>query len=281
MNVGTAFSSATESRISTKTTPAAGAPCQARRIHFVARLGGKLVSQRGATSAPPTYLDHDCPSLLRFFAVHIQRLDAGVNDERGRRLGKALVPSDPLLPRGCPRRFLRMNKPLAFILASFSWITLSMHAAELKHDIEYGRAGDETLLLDAHIPDGDGLHPVAILVHGGGWSRGDKSGLDEPTKGADITPWFAPLNNAGFTWFSINYRLAPVHRWPAGFEDVQTAIRWVKQHAPEYKGDPERIALLGYSAGGHLVTLAGTHAAPDTKVQAVVAFAPQSHSNSK
>jgi alpha-L-fucosidase 2 len=166
-----------------------------------------------------------------------------------------------------------MNKPLAFILAFFSWITVSMHAAELKRDIEYGRAGEERLLLDAHIPDGEGLHPVAILVHGGGWSRGDKSGLDEPTKGADITAWFGPLNNAGFTWFSINYRLAPAHRWPAGFEDVQCAIRWVKAHAAEFKGDPHRIALFGHSSGGHYVCLAGMLADETTRVQAVVSFA--------
>ena len=77
-----------------------------------------------------------------------------------------------------------------------------------------------------------------------------------------------------FTWFTIDYRLAPTNRWPACFEDVQTAIRWVKQHAPEFKGDPERIALIGYSAGGHLVTLAGTRTNADTRVQAIVGFAP-------
>ena len=55
---------------------------------------------------------------------------------------------------------------------------------------------------------------------------------------------------------------------------MQTAIRWVKKHATEFKGDPDRIALMGYSAGGHLVTLAGTEANPDTRVQAVVALAP-------
>jgi acetyl esterase/lipase len=55
---------------------------------------------------------------------------------------------------------------------------------------------------------------------------------------------------------------------------VQTAIRWVKQHAPEYKGDPNRIALIGYSAGGQLVCLAVTDSESDTRVQAVVGFAP-------
>lgn len=167
-----------------------------------------------------------------------------------------------------------MHKTLAFLFACAAWIPLSIRAAETQRDIEYGRAGEERLLLDAHIPDGDGLHPVAILVHGGGWSRGDKSGLDEPSKGADITPWFGILSDAGFTWFSINYRLAPTHRWPAGFEDVQAAIRWVKAHAAEFKGDPHRIALFGHSSGGHYVCLAATDDDESTRVQAIVGVAP-------
>jgi alpha-L-fucosidase 2 len=89
----------------------------------------------------------------------------------------------------------------------------------------------------------------------------------------DIVPVFAPVST-NFTWFTISYRLAPTNHWPACYEDVQTAIRWVKKHAAEFKGDPDRIALLGYSAGGHLVTLAGTRAEADTRVQAVAAFAP-------
>ncbi len=146
------------------------------------------------------------------------------------------------------------------------------HDAKITN-IEYGMAGGEKLLLDASVPAGDGPFPVAILVHGGGWGNGDKAGTDKPGA-ADITPWFAPLTAAKFTWFSINYRLAPKNRWPASFEDVQTAIRWVKAHAAEYKGDPKRIVLFGHSAGGHLVCLAAVRADESTRVQAVVGFAP-------
>jgi alpha-L-fucosidase 2 len=152
--------------------------------------------------------------------------------------------------------------------------SLARGEARLLTDIEYGRAGGERLRLDASVPEGAGPFPVAILVHGGGWSAGDKRGTDKPGSSADISPWFAPLTAAKFTWFSINYRLAPAHRWPACFEDVQTAIRWVKAHAAEYRGDPRRIALFGHSAGGHLVCLAGVLAPDDTRVQAVVGFAP-------
>lgn len=144
----------------------------------------------------------------------------------------------------------------------------------LHPDIEYGQAAGVSLKLDVAVPAGEGSFPVAILVHGGGWSSGDKSGSDKPGNGADIMPWFAPLTAAKFTWFSINYRHAPAHRWPACLEDVQTAIRWVKAHAAEFKGDPSRIVLFGHSAGGHLVCLAAVLAGDNTRVQAVVGFAP-------
>lgn len=138
-------------------------------------------------------------------------------------------------------------------------------AAYWQRDVPYGEAAGQKLLLDAFVPAGEGTFPVVLIVHGGGWMAGDKA--------ADIVPVFAPVAT-NFTLFSINYRLAPTNRWPACFEDVQTAIRWVKKHAPEFKGDPQRLALLGYSAGGHLVTLAGVRAQPDTQVQAIAAFAP-------
>jgi len=169
----------------------------------------------------------------------------------------------------------RKTKPIAALALLAAWVGVGPVAgAELKKDVEYGRAGDERLLLDASVPDGAGPFPIAILVHGGGWSSGDKSGSEKPGNGADISPWFAPLTTANFTWFSINYRLAPKHRWPACFEDVQTAIRWVKTHAREFKGDAHRIALFGHSAGGQLACLAGTLDAADVRVQAVVGFAP-------
>jgi alpha-L-fucosidase 2 len=137
--------------------------------------------------------------------------------------------------------------------------------AATRRNIGYGEADGEKLLLDVHVPAGEGKFPVALIVHGGGWMTGDKE--------TDIVPVFAPVAT-NFTWFTINYRLAPESRWPACYEDVSTAIRWVKQHAAEFKGDPDRIALLGYSAGGQLATLAGTHATPGLEVQAVVGFAP-------
>lgn len=131
-------------------------------------------------------------------------------------------------------------------------------------DLEYATAGGESLKLDACIPTGKGPFPTAILVHGGGWSGGDKTG--------GVDPLFEPLTKAGIAWFSINYRLAPKHRYPAGIEDLETAIRWVKSHAREYNVDTNRIVLSGESAGGHMVAMVAVRAKDDTSVNGVIPF---------
>ena len=142
-------------------------------------------------------------------------------------------------------------------------------AASFQADIEYGVAGGESLRLDACVPNGPGPFPAVILVHGGGWNAGDKSG--GPSKGY-MAPMHNPLTRGGFAWFSINYRLAPKYRYPADVEDVETAIRWVKAHAAEYRVDPQRLALSGESAGAHLIAMAAVRATDTTRVAAVVPF---------
>jgi acetyl esterase len=119
----------------------------------------------------------------------------------------------------------------------------------VQKDISYGSAEGQDLLLDAYLPSGEGTHPAVILIHSGGWAAGDKSQF------APIGPEFA---KAGFAAFAISYRLAPQFHWPAPFQDCQTAVEWVRQHASEYGVDPRRIGTLGTSAGGELAALLGT-----------------------
>jgi len=154
-----------------------------------------------------------------------------------------------------------------YLILSHVFLCLSFLRAEtLIRDLCYGEAGGEVLKLDACVPEGAGPFPVAILVHGGGWSGGDKA--------TDITPWFKALTEGRYLWFSINYRLAPKHRWPACSDDVALALRWIKAHAASYGGDPSRVALLGYSAGGHLAFYNAATGGDDLKVQALVGYAP-------
>jgi alpha-L-fucosidase 2 len=136
-------------------------------------------------------------------------------------------------------------------------------AADYK-DVEFGHPGKDALLMDLHVPDGQGPFPAAILVHGGGFDAGSRA--------TNVRPLFEPLANAGFAWFSIDYRLAPEAHYQEAVADVNSAIRWVKAHAKEYRVDAGRIVVIGESAGGFLVNYVGTHQTPETRVQAVVDF---------
>ena len=110
------------------------------------------------------------------------------------------------------------------------------------------------LMLDFYAPAGVDLAgepaPAVIVVHGGGWSKGDKG------ETARANRWLA---NRGFAVFDIQYRLAPQPNWRTATGDVKCAVGWVKeraQAATRIAIDPERVALLGRSAGGHLALLA-------------------------
>lgn len=128
--------------------------------------------------------------------------------------------------------------------------------------VEYARPAGHPLMLDLHVPDGPGPFPAAILVHGGGFDGGSRA--------TNMAPTFQPLADAGFAWFSIDYRMAPEFRFPEAREDVDTAVKWVKANAPTYNVDPAKIVLAGESAGGFLVNYAAAHETPATRVAAVV-----------
>jgi acetyl esterase len=134
--------------------------------------------------------------------------------------------------------------------------------AETKSDVEFVRRGDTPLTLDAWVPDGPGPFPAVIIVHGGGFVRGDKQTY--------VKPLFPVLTDAGFAWFTINYRLAPGNRFPDPVHDVEDAVRWVMRNAREYKVDPKRVALIGESAGGHLVSWVAVTSAKQLGLRAVV-----------
>src|SRR4051812_21468440 len=93
--------------------------------------------------------------------------------------------------------------------------TTAPAAGALKTDIEFAKVDGASLTLDAFVPEGPGPFRSCVLVHGGGFVRGDKQTY--------IKPLFAPLSSARFAWFTINYRLAPAHRWPACADDVEMA----------------------------------------------------------
>lgn len=116
----------------------------------------------------------------------------------------------------------------------------------IQRDVMYGEVAGTELRLDLFFPRTRkaGPWPLIVVVHGGGWSEGDKQGFD------------LPQARRKYLVASINYRMFPAFRFPAMIEDVKLAIRHLRAHAAEYNLDPRRIAILGHSAGGHLAALA-------------------------
>jgi alpha-L-fucosidase 2 len=121
---------------------------------------------------------------------------------------------------------------------------------EILRDLVYASPAGVALRLDAYLQRGPGPHPAVIYVHGGGWTRGSKA------RGAEsfLMPHTA---DAGYAIFSIEYRLAPEHPYPAAPDDVRTAIRFVQANGARFRVDAMRLAIAGASAGGHLVSLVG------------------------
>ncbi|MDQ2840780.1 MAG: alpha/beta hydrolase [Acidobacteriota bacterium] len=135
---------------------------------------------------------------------------------------------------------------------------------ELKRDVEYTQVDGIGLQMDASIPKDVARAPAAIIVHGGGWVRGDRR--------SEVEPLFQPLNDAGFAWFSIDYRLVNnVAQFGYGIDDVESAVRFIKAHAAEFHIDGARLALIGESAGGQLAAMAALRLPPGS-VKAVVAL---------
>jgi acetyl esterase/lipase len=145
---------------------------------------------------------------------------------------------------------LTLGRPSFIPDAGISTRVLQSAAVRVEKDMEYGRAGGESLKLDLYLPAEDraALRPGIVFIHGGGWSGGDKSEF------ADMAREMA---GRGYVAVSVNYRLAPKYRFPANVEDVQKAVRWLRRHAAEYRLDPARIGAMGASAGGHLASMLG------------------------
>jgi acetyl esterase/lipase len=111
-----------------------------------------------------------------------------------------------------------------------------------------GHEKDEDFLLDIYSNPHEGLWPVVVVIHGGGWVNGTKENHNKVYNAKHLAA-------DGYVVFNINYRLLPEARLKKQAEDCMAAVIWVKLHAKEYGGDPERVGVLGGSAGGHLGAL--------------------------
>ncbi|MBM3869998.1 MAG: alpha/beta hydrolase [Verrucomicrobia bacterium] len=145
------------------------------------------------------------------------------------------------------------------LFAIAALLTLATHAGEafrIEKDIAYlapDRKEKADLYLPASNPSG-ARRPAVVIIHGGGWTGGDKGAAREINIGTNLA-----LN--GYVGLSINYVLASTNKgtakatWPQNLHDCMTAVRWLRKNAERLQVNPERIGVIGGSAGGHLAAM--------------------------
>jgi acetyl esterase/lipase len=142
-----------------------------------------------------------------------------------------------------PSRAQQLAQP-----ATPSWVASLMNKYNVIPNITYQTSNNYDDKLDVYVPRDDGQHPTLFYIHGGGWVSGSKE---------DRALSVFPFLEKGWTVVNVEYRMARVSLAPAAVEDCLCALRWVIQHAKEYKIDTTRIVAMGNSAGGHLALTTG------------------------
>jgi len=123
----------------------------------------------------------------------------------------------------------------------------------IEKDLPYlgaDRAEKLDLYLPGYAPAEGARRPGIVIIHGGGWTGGDKGAKREINIGTTLA-------KHGYVCISINYALAkPGHpTWPGNLRDCKRAVRWLRKNADKYQIDPDHIGVIGGSAGGHLTAM--------------------------
>jgi acetyl esterase/lipase len=116
-------------------------------------------------------------------------------------------------------------------------------------EVVYKSINSRELHLDAYFKKQIALQPAVILIHGGGWSSGDKSQMHYIAQ---------EIASKGYACFSVEYRLTAEAKYPAAITDVKEAIKYIKANALKFNVDPTKVAVLGCSSGGQMAALIGT-----------------------
>ena len=173
------------------------------------------------------------------------------------------------IPNSARRRFLAVSSAaaLAHGTQAFGFAPQTSSAASTKIDknVIVGKGGETDLHADIYRPPAGTEKRMALIhFHGGGFARGSKEA---------VSAKIMPITARGYVSIAAQYRLSGAAKWPAQIEDAKTHIRWVRANASSLGIDPQRIAIVGYSAGGHIALY--TASEPDTALAACIAFYPQ------
>jgi acetyl esterase/lipase len=156
------------------------------------------------------------------------------------------VPSFGSIPASLAPQQENPMKRLAGLLSVVALVSTAQ-AQDVKRDVRYG--DQERHVLDVYAPAGAKNRPVVFWIHGGGWQGGDKSDVQIKPK---------VFTEKGLVFVSTNYRLLPSVDMGTIVRDVAKSIHWVHDHIAEYGGDPNRLLVMGHSAGAQLAALVCT-----------------------
>ncbi len=146
-------------------------------------------------------------------------------------------------------------------------VLLLAQDVRIERDVDY-LGPDRKEKLDLYLPSGDPPErsfPAVVIIHGGGWTGGDKAAAREENIGTTLA-------RAGYVCASVNYELAQkapdrgavlAQVWPRNLHDCKTAVRFLRANAAKYRIDAERIGAIGGSAGGHLAAMVAMTAPGD------------------
>src|SRR5215469_3351978 len=147
-----------------------------------------------------------------------------------------------------------------FLASIFLVLSLAMCHAQTQEAIPLwangapgalGTSSNDIPTLTPFLPATNATGAAMVICPGGGYQS------LSPREGRDYALW---LNQHGLTCFVLKYRLGSHgYHYPAEFQDVERAMRWVRAHAADYAIDPHRVGIIGSSAGGHLASMALTH----------------------
>jgi acetyl esterase/lipase len=132
------------------------------------------------------------------------------------------------------------------LLLANSWASAAEYKVTVKSAIPYAEHDGVRLLGDLYLPEGRSKAPVVVAFHGGAWRSGSR---------AFYRYWGPFLARNGYALFTVDYRLGKPGRYPAAVQDAKAAVEFVCARAEEFHIDPQRVGLMGDSAGGHLAAL--------------------------
>jgi acetyl esterase/lipase len=130
-------------------------------------------------------------------------------------------------------------------------VAVAQQAPAIQPDVVYGHKDGLALTLDVYRPSGDANGAGILFMVSGGW-------YSKWAPPEQLLPLFQPYLDAGFTLFAVRHGSSPRYGIPEAVDDVRRAVRHVRAHASQWDVDPQRLGVLGMSAGGHLALMLGT-----------------------